>query len=97
VVRKLTYHLIQGFPTCGMRTTGGTRTVARWYAETFQNQKIYHKCTHRETCFDCVVRKTKIMFNRWYTKEILLIRWYLVSKRLGTPDLINYNFVPQAF
>jgi hypothetical protein len=38
-----------------------------------------------------VVRKTKILFNRWYAKEILLIRWYLVSKRLGTPDLVTFR------
>ena len=27
--------LDQGFPTCGTRTTSGTWTVGRWYAETF--------------------------------------------------------------
>ena len=30
--------LCQGFPTCGTRTTGGTQTCAKWYAETFFNK-----------------------------------------------------------
>ncbi len=53
----------------------------------FKTKKIYHKHTYRETVFDWVVRKTKIMFSRWYAEEILLIRWYSVGKRLGTPGL----------
>jgi hypothetical protein len=28
--------LVQGFPTCGTGTTGGTRVGVRWYAETFK-------------------------------------------------------------
>ncbi len=53
----------------------------------FKTKKIYHKHTYRETVFDWVVRKTKILFSRWYAEEILLIRWYSVGKRLGTPEL----------
>jgi len=26
--------IAQGFPTCGTRTTGGTRRSSRWYART---------------------------------------------------------------
>ena len=40
-------HLKQGFPTCGTRTTGGTQTAARWYAESFQKQSL-NKNTLRE-------------------------------------------------
>jgi len=28
-------HLLQGFPTCGTRTTSGTRRSSRWYASNF--------------------------------------------------------------
>ena len=36
--------LDQGFPTCGTRTTGGTQTGARWYAERFQNKNLTIFC-----------------------------------------------------
>ena len=40
--------LDQGFPTCGTRTTGGTQTGARWYAERFQNKNLTIFCLFKE-------------------------------------------------
>ena len=33
------YPLIQGFPTCGTRTTSGTRKLSRWYARGFPKEQ----------------------------------------------------------
>jgi len=35
--------LNQGFPTCGTRTTGGTQTGPRWYAEIFKVKHLNKK------------------------------------------------------
>ena len=46
--------LTQGFPTCGTRTTGGTRKLSKWYARCFP--KMHKKClfsqklSHTEKC-----------------------------------------------
>jgi hypothetical protein len=43
LIFTITYILYQGFPTCGTRTTGGTRRGFRWYAESFcfiKSQKL---------------------------------------------------------
>jgi hypothetical protein len=53
--RVCTIFVVQGFPTCGTRTTGGTWAGARWYAKTFQNNNS--TTIERPACI------------RWYGKQ----------------------------
>jgi hypothetical protein len=58
------YILNQGFPTCGTRTTGGTRTAVRWYAESFRKQSL-----NKNTLI-----KLKILRKIEHTTSILILK-----------------------
>ena len=43
------FPLVQGFPTCGTRTTGGTRKLSKWYARSFSKNAKKSICFHRNS------------------------------------------------
>ncbi len=63
------YGLNQRFPTCGTRTTNGTWTAYRWYAETLF--VAFLVIFNQEVCFG----GTQLDKNtsRWYVKFFMLL------------------------